>query len=377
MVKPMKIVFWSNTYTRHQEALCHAFASRTEQFMFIAETEETRPMELMGKEAMEEPSFVSHVRAENRKKLIRLVSETADTVILGVPAPDLVYACCFRKVMVFRYSERPFKKEMTMPGCILRAVRWRCWNPPGASIYMLCAGAYTATDYLRIGMFRNRTYKWGYFSEFKRRVSIESLMSGKDYKQILWAGRLLSWKHPERALYLAKELAAKGISFRLRLIGSGPLKKELESLFLELKLQHYVEMQELVDASDLRSIMEQSGIFLMTSDREEGWGAVVNEAMSCGCAVIGSSKAGSVPFLIESGVNGYIFDSDNKGELTELAEELLKSPWQQRKIGEMAVHTIEKEWNAEEAADRFIKLADSIRKKHSAAIFKNGPCSRA
>ena len=43
------------------------------------------------------------------------------------------------------------------------------------------------------------------------------------------------------------------------------------------------------------------------SGRKEGWGAVVNEAMSSGCAVVADAEAGSVPYLIENSKDGFIY----------------------------------------------------------------------
>lgn len=373
----MKVVFWSNLYTRHQEALSYALANLSNEYSFIAETEEGQPLELLGKDAQEVPDFVIHVNPADRKDRIRWVTKNADVVILGVPAPDLVYACMVRKILIFRYSERPFKEELSFLQRMVRAVRWRTWNPPAASIYLLCAGAYTAGDYCSIGMFRGRTYKWGYFPEFKRRQSIERLMEGKDYRQILWAGRLLEWKHPEAALLLARDLAEKGVSFRLKLIGSGPMKTILEEMCRNLEVNDYVDMMETIPPEDLRRLMEESGIFLMTSDRHEGWGAVVNEAMSCGCTVIGSSLAGSVPFLIRHGSNGCVYRFGDRSELLKTASWLLKNPLKQREMGKLACRTIETEWNAEEAAKRFVELAGGILTQNSVKDYKDGPCSRA
>ena len=349
----------------------------TDEFTFIAEAEEANPAELMGKHAKIEPPFVRHVNSADRKELIKWVMKSADVVILGVPAPDLVRACWHEGILVFRYSERPFKDETPVYKRIVRALRWMTWNPPGALVYLLCAGAYTAGDYERIGMFRGRTVKWGYFSEFKRNKSIEKLMEEKNRAAILWAGRFLDWKHPETALHLADGLAKRGFHFQLKLIGSGPMKSELEELRRTLDIEEYVEIQEMVSPDELRNVMEHSGIFLMTSDRHEGWGAVVNEAMSCGCAVIGSSQAGSVPFLIKHGINGYLYRYGEQMELLEAAAELLEDPNKQRTIGESACRTIETEWNAEEAAARFIKMADSILKGRGLIEYADGPCSRA
>ena len=57
----------------------------------------------------------------------------------------------------------------------------------------------------------------------------------------------------------------------------------------------------------VRSVMEKSHIFVFTSSHLEGWGAVVNEAMNSGCAVVANVQAGAVPYLIEQGVNGIAY----------------------------------------------------------------------
>ena len=41
---------------------------------------------------------------------------------------------------------------------------------------MLCASAYTAKDYASLGMYKNRTYKWGYFPET---IQVAFINSGK------------------------------------------------------------------------------------------------------------------------------------------------------------------------------------------------------
>ncbi len=38
----------------------------------------------------------------------------------------------------------------------------------------------------------------------------------------------------------------------------------------------------------VRAYMERADVFLFTSDFNEGWGAVLNESMNSGCAVVAS-----------------------------------------------------------------------------------------
>ena len=50
-----------------------------------------------------------------------------------------------------------------------------------------------------------------------------------------------------------------------------------------------------------------SHIHLFTSNHLEGWGAVVNEAMNSGCAEVGNSQVGAIPYLIKHKQNGLIY----------------------------------------------------------------------
>ena len=106
----------------------------------------------------------------------------------------------------------------------------------------------------------------------------------------------------------------------------------------------------------VRQRMEKSDIYLVTSDRQEGWGAVVNEAMNSGCAVVANHMIGAVPFLIKHGKNGLIYQDGRKEALFRLTCQLLQDRDCCRRLGEAAFDTITKEWNAENAAERLCGL---------------------
>ena len=58
--------------------------------------------------------------------------------------------------------------------------------------------------------------------------------------------------------------------------------------------------------------MKKHHIYCLTSDKNEGWGAVLNEAMSSGCCPVSSIEAGATPYLVKDGVNGFSFDLKKK-----------------------------------------------------------------
>lgn len=195
---------------------------------------------------------------------------------------------------------------------------------------------------------------------------------------MLWCGRFLAWKHPDDALTVARRLKEAGVSFTLKMIGTGELENCLRQTIQAEGLQNCVELTGPMPPEQVRDYMEKAGIFLFTSDRQEGWGAVLNEAMNSGCAVVASDAIGSVPYLVKDRENGLVYHSGSVDELFERVKGLLDHPAEQRRLGEAAYRTIADLWNAEIAAKRLIALSQAILDGDaSPELFEDGPCSRA
>ena len=117
---------------------------------------------------------------------------------------------------------------------------------------------------------------------------------------------------------------------------------------------------------------------MFTSDFNEGWGAVLNESMNSGCAVIASHAIGSVPFLIQDGENGLIYENGNQQQFEERVESVIKDSEYRKRLGVNAYESVVNEWSADIAAKRFVALSQSLLKKEPADnLFAKGPCSRA
>jgi glycosyltransferase involved in cell wall biosynthesis len=128
---------------------------------------------------------------------------------------------------------------------------------------------------------------------------------------------------------------------------------------------------------EVRRHMEKAAIFMFTSNFEEGWGAVLNEAMNSGCGVVASHAIGSVPFLLKHKENGLIYRNENVDDLYVKIKYLLDHPDEQKKMGVNAYRTVADVWNSNIAAERFLKLVTQIQKKGQCNLFDEGPCSRA
>ena len=374
------ITFFSNFINEHQIPFCEAMFNRTNgRFCFVATepiSQERLNMGFIDKSNDFPFVLKSYENDESYKTALKLGLES-DVVIMGDAPDKFITERLKRNKLTFRYSERYFKEG-----------RWRILDPRvfiyrykhdiknrKKNLYMLCASAYTAPDCRFIGCYNNKAFKWGYFPPVKKYEDVGKLISSKRRASILWAGRFLDWKHPEAPLYVAKRLKGEGYDFSLDIIGSGELEEKIKRNIVKNGLENHVRLIGTVPPEEVREYMERSEIFLFTSDKNEGWGAVLNESMNSACAVVASDAIGSVPYLIKNSEDGLIYKDGNLKDLYSKVKYLLDHREECERLGLNAYKTLTDTWNADVATERFIKLIESI-KEGKDTPFKNGPCSR-
>lgn len=376
----MNVVMLSNFFNHHQSALSNALWNYPDiTYRFVETQQIPQERKKIGYRQSYPQKYVLRTY-ESKEQEIRCAEQLnrAETVIAGSAPESILRQRIKAGKLLFRYSERPLKHGPELLKYLPRLLKWNYRNPPGKPIYLLCASAFTAGDYRKFGLFKNRCYKWGYFPETRQYPNLDDLFIKKSKTTLLWCGRFLAWKHPDDALTVARRLKEAGVSFTLKMIGTGELENCLRQTIQAEGLQNCVELTGPMPPEQVRDYMEKAGIFLFTSDRQEGWGAVLNEAMNSGCAVVASDAIGSVPYLVKDRENGLVYHSGSVDELLEKVIWLLDRPEEQRRLGENACRTITELWNAQVAAERFIQLAQAILDGDpSPELFQEGPCSRA
>lgn len=373
----MKLVFVSNYFNHQQKPLCeHLYQKLGADFCFLA----TKPMreerKKLGYGMHSYPDYVkcAYDWRENKEACLKLIN-SADAVFAGSAPEALLKERIYKGKLLLRYSERPLKSGMSIWKYPIRFLKFHLQNPIGKPVYLLCASAYTAADYRKFLLFHNRAYRWGYFPETME-CDIDSLLEKKEELSVLWCGRFLDWKHPDDALLAAKNWKENGIPFHLRFVGTGEMETVLKEQCRLFGLSDCVEFLGSMSPEKVRKVMEQTQIFIATSDFNEGWGAVVNEAMSSGCAVVASHAMGSVPYLISHGENGLIYESGKVDALADIVKALLANPQLAAKLGKAAYYTMVNVWNANNAAERLLKLIDGLLQEKT-VFFESGPCSKA
>lgn len=378
-MREVKLVFVSNYYNHHQSALSEAFYKLTNgSYCFI----ETEPIEeertKMGWEQKEIPDYVkkSYISDSNRIECQNMI-DTADVVVYGSCPEVMIKSRLQQGKLTFKYAERIFKSGFKWYEQPLRYVKNYCRGWCRKNHYLLCASAYSYADFQRTFNFTNRAFKWGYFPAVKS-YNIEELIKDKDTASILWTARFIAWKHPEIPVLIAEKLKKEGYHFKLNLIGNGIMEAEIAEMIKNKNLGDCVSMLGAMKPEEVRKHMERSGIFLFTSDFNEGWGAVLNESMNSGCAAVASHAIGSVPFLINDGENGLIYKNDDIDDLYNKVKFLLDNPERSKELGANAYKTLTSKWNAELAAERFLNLATKLLNNENINdLYSNGPCSKS
>lgn len=388
----MKIAYVSNFMNHHQLPLSQAILRQENvEYNFISLEPIHEERLKMGYEDMNHkyPFVICAYDSEKvMKKAIRLIDE-ADIAIYGSCPDSLIMRRASKGKLCVKFSERYFRRGLSLryiPHNVASA--WKHLKPfEKLPLYFCCSSAFTSADLNRYTRFENRAFKWGYFPEVKQ-YDIETLMNQKvsaktkgwkhPSASILWVGRLIGWKHPDAAIQIAAKLKENGYTFKLKIIGNGDMEETLNEMIHSNNLADCVEMLGSMPPEEVRKYMEEADIYLFTSDFNEGWGAVLNESMNSGCAVVASHAIGSVPFLIKDGENGLIYKNGDIHDLCEKVEKLLNDSNYRYKLGQNAYKTMIEHWNADVAARRFVNLAQKLLLKENVLnLYPEGPCSQA
>ena len=149
---------------------------------------------------------------------------------------------------------------------------------------------------------------------------------------------------------------------------------EIEQDVKNKNLENYIELVGAVESDKVRDYMVKSNIFCFTSDIHEGWGAVLNEAMNSGCAVVANKYIGAVPFLMKDGESGIMY-TDFEG-FYHGVKKLIDDKDLRKKIYKNAYLTLADTWNSKVATENLSKLFESILEGKEVEI-KDGPASKA
>ncbi|MEP6951274.1 MAG: glycosyltransferase family 4 protein [Ginsengibacter sp.] len=169
----------------------------------------------------------------------------------------------------------------------------------------------------------------------------------------LFAGKFEEKKNPS---FLLESFIQSGLkNAHLLMVGNGHLETILKNKVLEQNLDfrrriHFIDFQ---NQSKMPEIYQTCDVLVLPSQGPgETWGLAVNEAMASGKAVLVSNKCGCAADLIQEGINGYVFESNNKEDLIKKMNQFSLQKASLRIMGNQSLQIIQ-DWS-------FQKICEAI-----------------
>lgn len=174
----------------------------------------------------------------------------------------------------------------------------------------------------------------------------------------LFCGKFQPKKNPMLLLEAFRQLNLANA--HLIFVGNGELEAQLKAEAELVKNVHFLPFQNQFMMPAIYRIGDI--LCLPSSGPGETWGLAVNEAMACSRAVLVSDKCGCAADLVQNGVNGYVFRSDDIEDLKDKMQMLIKQRDRINKYGAASNKMISR-WNFESIRVAITQLLSSIEKR--------------
>jgi glycosyltransferase involved in cell wall biosynthesis len=186
--------------------------------------------------------------------------------------------------------------------------------------------------------------------------------------QILSVGYLIERKGFKYLIEAFKLIKKEHENVKLKIVGSGPLEKQLKKLILDLNLENSIEIISNVSDEELLEMYNSSDLFVLPSivDSEgntEGLGVVLLEAMACKLPVIGS-RVGGIPDIINDTETGLLVQEKDDIELSQYVIKLIENKVFRKNIALKGYEMVKIHFSWEKIAKEYINIYISVLNKN-------------
>lgn len=314
----MKFIFWQNVISIHQSAFIKALAMEHDVTLVAENTlDQQRIKEKWIVPDMGKAKVI--VAPDSSQVLSLLQSQNTQHIFSGIDAYPMVYQA-FQKAVKLNVPISVMAEPYEWDGFkgLLRRLKYiTLYFRYGKNInHLFTTGHMGIKCYHKAGFPMNKLHQWGYFTEQDNTV-LESGMQGDQsncniYKKyddkktkvkLLYVGRLDSNKN---ILPLLKRLNEYGSDIEyFTIIGDGPLFEEVVTLSKINTQIKVIGRLNNVEATKQMALHD----YLILPSLYDGWGAVINEALTQGTRVLCSKSCGA-SILLDGKERGEAFSQN-------------------------------------------------------------------
>lgn len=379
----MKLVFYSVVLNHHQACVADEFYALLGIDYCFVELKDNHDNKGGSEDYSKRPYLLRSWESKVNYQKAMLLAKTADVCVFsGFESLSFQKERLKYNLFSFDMGERWLKRgliNLLSPRIMRLFFEYHIKGWGRKPLYKLCCSAFASLDHYRLHTYQGKCYKWGYFTAVDYNLDVDKLRAESRHMStisIMWCGRFLDWKHPDLPVFMAANLKGMGYKFVVDFYGCGKEESKTKQLVDQYKLNGYIKFHGAQPNEIIIQGMKDHDIFIMSSDQNEGWGAVANEAMANGCVLVASDAIGSAPYLINDGINGLLFKNCNESSLTNKVEWLIKHPIEMKQIQRNAYLTMRDLWSPRNAAKCLLQLIPDLLAGRGTSIIE-GPCSDA
>lgn len=340
----MKFCFWQNIVSIHQAPFLEALAKKHEVVLRVEE----QLIESRAKEGWNVPSIpgvpVSGIPS-GKALSATFADKEVHHIFSGINAFPGVYSAFLEGIRhnsSMSVMAEPFN-YFGIKGFLRKLKYKKLFKLYGNKIAAFFpTGAMGVNCYLKCGFPTDKIYQWGYFTS-SNDLSVTKVGHSSKPKWI-FVGGLIERKNILPLLQTLSPYLNQIDEFVIA--GTGYLIEKVQEF---AKDKTNVRILGSVDNRDISTLISQYDLLILPS-LFDGWGAVVNEALTAGTRVLCSDRCGASVLIDDAGVRGRVFPLNRMEQA--ITEELQREPLsipQRRAIAEWAHSHI----SAEVAADYF------------------------
>ncbi len=287
---------------------------------------------------------------------------------LGVPSIQVVHD--FRMLCpIGVFYTRSQVCERCKHGNFLHAVRYRCYRESylasaiassSIALHRLTGGLDKVDGYICLTEFtRQKLLEVGVASKklFLKPNCIDASQvlaspGGGDY--VLFLGRLSE----EKGLWTLIRAFETLPHLPLKVAGTGPLEDDLRDYVSRKNLRH-IEMVGFKSGQEKWDLLRGSLFVVIPSEWYESFCLIVLEAYAAGKAVV-ASRIGSLPYVVEEGETGALFEAGNSDDLAAKASAMMSRADELRRMGRSGRQLVETRYSPEQNYRQLLDIFSSI-----------------
>lgn len=244
-------------------------------------------------------------------------------ITLGIFEPTFLYSLLFlpKQCKVFVLSE-PFNPYSHRKVLLRRLYSTGIKILKSSEKFMfLCVGGEAVKKYyMSIGFRKSSFFEFGHFPALDLTMKEFNPSSPLNF---IYVGQLIERKGVDLLICLIQNLKRKYSKWNLLIIGDGILKNQVLSYCKAEQRIRYIENVD--DLATIKSYFTNHHVLFLPS-YFDGWGAVVNEAISSCCSLFLSDEVYAGKALLRNSENGFSFSPYNKEDMLCALDKYFEKP---------------------------------------------------